>query len=50
MQDESFHITGIGTVVSGTVTAGRISVHDEMLFGACIQHRYSNCDALIFNA
>lgn len=31
--DESFHITGIGTVVSGTVTAGRIGVNDEMLFG-----------------
>jgi translation elongation factor EF-Tu-like GTPase len=31
--DESFHITGIGTVVSGTVTGGRISVNDEMLFG-----------------
>ena len=24
---------GIGTVVSGTVTGGRISVNDEMLFG-----------------
>lgn len=29
--DESFHITGIGTVVSGTVTAGRISINDEMV-------------------
>ena len=42
--DESFHITGIGTVVSGTVTAGRISINDKMLFGPDSLGRFSKVE------
>jgi GTPase len=31
--DENFSVTGIGTVVSGTVVAGRIHMNDELLLG-----------------
>ena len=31
--DETFYVTGVGTVVSGTVTAGNVKVGDTLLLG-----------------